>query len=155
MPSPSLVLGTQLHSVGCAFSLVRHCGQPGRPGVGLYPPNRDTAALFWGLSHFIKKASQVSASASTICYSAILPFVCISEHQDIFACAVFPQPKLPFLCFSACEPPPCSSTPRSVVICAVLSLHSTWVNFTLLGSWGLFLFLFPLSASPTGVGPRG
>ena len=48
MPSPSLVLGTQLHSVGCAFSLVRHCGQPGRPGMGLDLPNRDTAALFWG-----------------------------------------------------------------------------------------------------------
>ena len=112
-----------------------------------------------GFSYFIKKASQASASASTLLFS----------HRDILMrfwasgylcmCAVSPSLNCSSLCFPACKTPPCSSTPRSVVICAVLSLHSAWVNSTLLGSWGLFLFLFPhclpLSAFPTGVGPQG
>ena len=155
MPFPSLVLGTQLHSVSPGWTL--WAARKTRNGTGSTQQGHSSPLL--GFSYFIKKASQVSASASTVCYSAILPLVCVSKHQDIFACAVSPSLNCPFLCFSACETPPCSSTPRSVVICAVLSSHSTWVNFTLLGSWGLFLFLFPhclpLSASPTGVGPRG
>lgn len=78
MPFPSLVMGMR---ESCGFSLVRHSGQPVRPGMGLDCPG----LLVEGprpCSGVLTLGSEVFPRSQPLgpCYSAILPFLHISEH---------------------------------------------------------------------------
>lgn len=141
---------------GCALSWSDTVGSQEDQAWDWIHPTGHTAAHSGALTPS-RRLLKPSLSLHHLLFSH--PAICmLSEHQDIFACAVFPlQSKLPFLCFfSACETPPCSSTtPWSVVICAVLSCTLPELISLLLGSLRIVFISVSLSASPLEVGPRG
>lgn len=117
---PSLVLGTQAHCESCGFSLVRHCGHPGRPGMGLDLPRAagrgpwGTEALFQS-SHTslrdLTKGSHVLL-IQPHCYSHTFPTIKISWRTCCSSSLHCPS-----LCLSACKTPPHPSMLRSNIIC--------------------------------------